>query len=93
LNEILWANGTTTKTSTWETPFLLIYGIEAMIPVEIGCPSARVLHFSSQNNEQGLKVNLDLLEESRLTATITNKAYRHEATQYHNTRVKNITFK
>ena len=93
MNEILWAYRTTTNTSTGETPFLLTYGIEAMILVEIGCPSAKVLHFSSQNNEQGLKVNLDLLEESRLTAAIRNEAYRHEATQYHNTRVKNITFK
>jgi len=63
-----------------ETPFLLTYGTEAMIPAEIRCPSARVLHFFPQNNEQGLKVNLDLLEESRLTTAIRNEAYRHKAT-------------
>jgi len=93
LNQILWAYITTTKTSTGETPFLLTYRTEAMIPVKIGCPSARVLHFSPQNNEQALRVNLDLLEESRLTNAIRNEAYRYKATQYHNTRVKNKTFK
>jgi hypothetical protein len=64
-----------------------------MISVEIGCSSTRILHFSPQNNEQGLKVNLDLLEESKLIAVIRNEAYRHKATYYHNTRVKNKTFK
>jgi hypothetical protein len=93
LNEILRAYRTTTNNSTGETPFLLIYGTEAMIPAEIGCPIARVLYFSPQNNEQGLRVNLDLLEESRLAAAMKNQAYRHKATQYHNARVKNMTFK
>jgi hypothetical protein len=80
LNEILWPYKTTTKTSIRETPFLLTYEIEVMISIEIGCSSTRILHFSPQNNEQGLKVNLDLLEESKLTAVIRNEAYRHKAT-------------
>jgi len=82
-----------TKTLTGKTPFLLTYRTEAMIPAEIGCLSARVLHFSPQNNKQGLRVNLDLLKESRLTAAIRNKPYRHKASQYNNIRVKNKTFK
>jgi hypothetical protein len=93
LNEILWAYRKTTKISTRETPFLLTYGTEAMIPTEIGCPSPRVLHFSPQNNDQELRVNLDLLEESRLAAAVKNEAYRRKATQYDNARVKNMTFK
>jgi uncharacterized membrane protein YccC len=79
---------TLTKTLTGEILFLLTYGTEAMIPTEIWCLSARVLHFSPQNNKQGLIVNLELLEEPRLIAAIRNEAYRHKATQYHNTRVK-----
>ena len=34
----------------------------------------RVLYFSPQNNKQGLRVNLDLLEESRLAIAIKNEA-------------------
>ncbi|XP_070007272.1 uncharacterized protein LOC142165500 [Nicotiana tabacum] len=33
---VLWAYRTTTKTSTGERPFSLVYGVEALIPVEIG---------------------------------------------------------
>jgi hypothetical protein len=88
LNEILWAYRTTTKTLIGEILFLLTYGTEAIIPTEIGCLSARVLHFSPQNNKQGLIFNLELLEEPILIAAIRNEACKHKATQYYNTRVK-----
>ena len=32
---IVWAYHTTPQTSTMETPFILVYGSDAMIPVEI----------------------------------------------------------
>nr|XP_033509538.1 uncharacterized protein LOC117274382 [Nicotiana tomentosiformis] len=35
---VLWAYRTTTKTSTGETPFALVYGAEVLIPVDIGEP-------------------------------------------------------
>nr|XP_016502826.1 PREDICTED: uncharacterized protein LOC107820972 [Nicotiana tabacum] len=38
---VLWAYRTTGKTSTGETPFSLVYGAKALIPVEIGEPSMR----------------------------------------------------
>ncbi|XP_070037120.1 uncharacterized protein [Nicotiana tomentosiformis] len=41
---VLWAYRTTTKTSTGETLFSLVYGAKALIPVEIGEPSTRYTH-------------------------------------------------
>jgi len=70
-----------------------MYGIEAMIPVEIGCPNHRVVYYTTEGNEQGLKINLDFLEESHKTAAIRNEVYRLRATQYHNLKVKNRKFK
>nr|XP_009803536.1 PREDICTED: uncharacterized protein K02A2.6-like [Nicotiana sylvestris] len=35
LPEVLWAYRTTSKSSTGETPFSLVYGFEALIPVEM----------------------------------------------------------
>jgi hypothetical protein len=61
-----------------------------MIPAKIGCPSTRVLYFFPQNNDQGLRVNL---EESILATAVKNEAYKRKATQYHNAIVKNRTFK
>ncbi|XP_076945637.1 uncharacterized protein LOC143616796 [Bidens hawaiensis] len=63
LPHVLWAHHTSKKTSNSETPFSLTYGMEAMIPAEIGLPSARILLM--EDNERELRMNLDLLEERR----------------------------
>ncbi|KAL0403772.1 UNVERIFIED_CONTAM: protein putative RECOMBINATION INITIATION DEFECT 1 [Sesamum radiatum] len=39
---VLWANQTTPRLSTGETPFCLVYGTEAIIPAEIGEETQRV---------------------------------------------------
>ncbi|XP_027158086.1 uncharacterized protein LOC113759712 [Coffea eugenioides] len=41
LPTILWAYRTTPRTATQETPFVLTYGAEAVIPAEIGCDPCR----------------------------------------------------
>ncbi|XP_077228546.1 uncharacterized protein LOC143861511 [Tasmannia lanceolata] len=38
---------------------------EAVIPVDVGTPSPRVTNFNKQLNGDGLRANLDLLEEAR----------------------------
>nr|XP_016455005.1 PREDICTED: uncharacterized protein LOC107779160 [Nicotiana tabacum] len=48
---VLWAYRTTAKTGMGETPFLLVYGAEALIPVEIGEPSTRYTQAIEESNE------------------------------------------
>ncbi|KAK3014858.1 hypothetical protein RJ639_007959 [Escallonia herrerae] len=74
LPKVLWAYRTTPHSVTGETPFSLCYGTEAMLPVEIGVPTIRALHFSELNNDVGLRANLDLVEEARTQAHINSKA-------------------
>lgn len=38
LHEFLWSYHTTPHLTTWETPFRMVYGVDAMIPVEINTP-------------------------------------------------------
>ncbi|XP_076944301.1 uncharacterized protein LOC143614882 [Bidens hawaiensis] len=68
LPHVLWAHRTSKKTSNSETSFSLTYDTEAMIPVEIGVPSVRMLLIA--DNEKELRLNLDLLEERRELAAI-----------------------
>ncbi|XP_022145833.1 uncharacterized protein K02A2.6-like [Momordica charantia] len=42
LPEVLWSYRTTPRESTGETPFLLAFGSEAVVPVEIGMPTDRL---------------------------------------------------
>uniref|UniRef100_A0A2N9G1P7 Uncharacterized protein n=1 Tax=Fagus sylvatica TaxID=28930 RepID=A0A2N9G1P7_FAGSY len=51
LPNILWAYRTTARTPTGETPFLLTYGIEAVIPVEIGLTTWRTSHHDEDSND------------------------------------------
>ncbi|XP_076905369.1 uncharacterized protein LOC143561114 [Bidens hawaiensis] len=80
------------KTSHEETPFSLTYGTEAMIPSEIGLPSARVL-LVEEGNEIELRLNLDQLEERRELAAIKEEQYKRQIKKYYNSRVKERTFR
>ena len=53
------------RTPTGETPFQLTYGIEAVIPVEVGITSTRREMFHEEDNDNQLRVNLDCLDEVR----------------------------
>ncbi|KAL0411988.1 UNVERIFIED_CONTAM: hypothetical protein Slati_3788500 [Sesamum latifolium] len=46
LTSVLWSYRTTPRGSTGESPFTLVYGTEAIIPVELGMLLHRILHFN-----------------------------------------------
>ncbi|XP_019167690.1 PREDICTED: uncharacterized protein LOC109163402 [Ipomoea nil] len=68
LDGILWANHTTPRRATGETPFALAYGFEARAPVEVIIPSRRVEEFESEQNELHQRVDLNFLDEKREAA-------------------------
>jgi len=53
-----------------ETPFSLIYGVEAVIPAEMNMCSARVVGFVPTENDELMVKHLYWLEECRELATI-----------------------
>ncbi|GJR86009.1 putative gag-pol precursor [Tanacetum coccineum] len=71
LPNVLRAHRTTPKTSNGETLFSLAYGTEEVIPAEIGIPTRRVIQESDERNEKALRLNLNLIEERREIAAIT----------------------
>lgn len=80
------------RTPTGETSFSLAFGIEAMIPVEIGMATHRTTNFDSEKNEEGLRNNLNLLKERRDKATLWIAAYNQKIAKYYNSRVKTRRF-
>ncbi|GAV89430.1 hypothetical protein CFOL_v3_32845 [Cephalotus follicularis] len=58
-----------------------------MIPVEVGIQSPRVVHFTEDNNEEGLRCILDLVEELIDKAAIRVAAYQQRVSRYYNKRV------
>ena len=88
LPNVLWTYRTTMRTPTGETPFNLTYGIEAVIPVEVGLTSLRREFFDKQDNDDQLKQNLDLVDEVRDQAAQRMAKYKQKIAEYYNRRVK-----
>ncbi|KAJ0963408.1 hypothetical protein J5N97_028530 [Dioscorea zingiberensis] len=88
----LWAYRTTSRTPTGETPFVLAFGIKAVLPAEIGVPTPRIQAFDPASNEEQLRAELDLLEEKRDEATLRAAVYRQIVKRLYNAKVKEVTF-
>nr|KYP48911.1 Retrovirus-related Pol polyprotein from transposon opus [Cajanus cajan] len=87
LPRVLWSYHTTVHSSTRETPFNLVYGTDAMIPIEIAKPSVRTIAFSEEESDQGRRVDLDLIAETRERARINQVAAHRRAAFKYNTKV------
>jgi hypothetical protein len=62
LTATLWAYRTTYKVTTRATPFSLVYGIEAILPIEFEIPSLRIAINERLDESQSLKDRLERLE-------------------------------
>ena len=88
LPHVLWTYKTTPRRSTGETPFLMTYGAEAVIPLETGFPMLKTSSFSPSSNDNLLERGLDLIEERRENAMVQLAYYQHKLKQGYNTKVK-----
>ena len=70
LPHVLWTYRTIPRKSTEETPFLMTYGAEVVIPLENGFPTMRISTFISDGNDDLLKKILNLIEERRENTTV-----------------------
>ena len=86
LPSILWAYRTTPRESTGLTPFHLVYGNEAVVPIEIGVPSTRRMLYDEENAEQRL-AELDLISETHEQTTIRLMAYQQRMRQNYDRKV------
>ena len=76
------------RTQTGETPFKMTFGIEAVVPMEIGVSSIRKAWYNEQSNDEGLKLALDCLPEIRDDVAQRMVLYQERMTRYYNQRIK-----
>nr|GEW66874.1 reverse transcriptase domain-containing protein [Tanacetum cinerariifolium] len=93
LPHVLWAHRTMIKSSHGDTPFSLTYGTEAVIPIEIRMPTYRTTAVSVVNNDEELRLNLDLLEERRECAAVCEAKSKSKMMKYYNARVRGVAFR
>jgi len=75
---IVWAYHTTPQSSTMETSFSLVYGSDAMIPVEIHESSPRFQSFVAEESNEERRVNLEAREEARIKAEAVKRRVEHQ---------------
>ena len=88
---VLWAYRTSFRTSTGATPYSLVYGLEAVLPVEIEIGSLRVAlehQISEIEWAQSRYDHLSLLDERRLRAADHVQAYQRNMTHAFRKRVR-----
>ncbi|XP_072078150.1 uncharacterized protein [Arachis hypogaea] len=90
--EIMWSYNTTKQTTTKETHYRLVYGADAMIPVEIALTSGRTTQTSAPNNDNVRQAELDTIEEDRYKAEIRHKAMQSIIKRKYNKMVKPRSF-
>ncbi len=58
---VLWAYRTTCKKLRWKTPFRLVYGQEAFMPMEYIVPSLRIIFFIDMEESNTMEESLSKL--------------------------------
>nr|GEY63625.1 reverse transcriptase domain-containing protein [Tanacetum cinerariifolium] len=76
-----------------DTPFFLTYGTEVVIPTKIGMSTYRTAIVDVVNNDEELRLKLDLLEERRERAAICEAKAKSKMMKYYNARVCGMAFK
>ena len=87
----LWAYRTSFRTSTGATPYSLLYGMEAVLPVEIEMGSLRVTLEHKISEAEWVQSRLDqlsLLDERRLRAADHIQGYQRKMARAFKKRVK-----
>ena len=76
------------KTPTGETPFKLAYGSEVVIPVEVHMANHRVTMYQDKDNEEQLRLNLDLIDEVRTDVEHRTARYKNLMARQYDVMVK-----
>ncbi|XP_074296944.1 uncharacterized protein LOC141627610 [Silene latifolia] len=85
---VLWADRTTPKVATGQTPFSLVFGAEAVIPSEVRVPTHRYGCIIEDRNQVEMASSLDTIDELRTSAQIRMASYRQTVAKSYNKNVK-----
>ena len=85
---VLWSYRTSFCTTTGEIPFSLAYGIDVVVPVELGILTFRVENFSEEDNDILLALASDLLKEKHEKAQLRATTLQQIVAKHYNSKVR-----
>jgi hypothetical protein len=75
LPNALWGLRTQTTKTTGQSPYFLVYGSEAILPVDVMWDSPAVEQYDEGISEDSRQVDIDGLEEARYAALVQSARY------------------
>ena len=88
---VLWAYRMTVRRPTGISPFVLTYGMEAIVPTEIGMPTLRT-KLPEQSNAETVIKDLDMADELSKAAVVWIASYHRRLANLFKSSVKPQTF-
>jgi hypothetical protein len=80
---VAWSLRTTPSRATGFTSFFLVYGAEAIMPIDLEYGSSRARAYDDQSNRTNREDSLDQLEEARDMALLHSARYQQSLRRYH----------
>jgi hypothetical protein len=92
LPHVIWGLRTQVSSATGFSPFFLVYGSEAVLPTDIAFRALRIQFYEEGEAEQTRRIDLDSLEEQRLTAVMRQARHDQQLRRCHDRNVKETSF-
>jgi transposase InsO family protein len=83
LSSVVWSLRTTPSRATGFTPFFLVYGAEAILPIDLEYGSPRTKAYDDRSNQSNREDSLDQLKEARDMALLHSTRYQQSLRHYH----------
>jgi hypothetical protein len=88
LPNALWGLCTQPSKTTGQSPYFLVYGSEAILPVDVMWDSPTVEHYDEGISEDSRRVDIDGFEEARCAALVQSARYLEDIRCYHDRNIK-----
>jgi hypothetical protein len=92
LPHMIWGLRTQVSSATGFSPFLLVYGSEAILPTNVAFGAPHIQFYEEGEAEQTRRVDLDSLEEQRLAAAMGQAHNDQQLQCYHDRNVRETSF-
>jgi hypothetical protein len=92
LPSVIWSLRTTPSWATGLMPFFMIYGFEAILPMDLEYGAPRIRAYDEQGNQTTREEALDQLDEARDVALLHSARYQQALRCYHSRCVQSQAF-
>ena len=89
---MVWGLRTQPSRNTGVSPYFIVFGSKAVLPVDVAFRAPRVENYNEENSDQAQLIEVDSLEEERLVTCVWMTKYLNSLRRYYNRNVNEKFF-